>query len=71
MLESYQNGFGLLPRLAMAKSLVRLTQAAFCNILCCVSSSSMAKLKPLLARIEAADQLIDQIVYKLYGLMEK
>jgi hypothetical protein len=36
MLESYQNGFGLLPRLAMAKPLVRLTQEGFCNILSCV-----------------------------------
>lgn len=32
---------------------------------------SMAKLKPLLARIEATDRLIDQIVYKLYGLPEE
>ena len=31
----------------------------------------MSKLKPLLARIEATDWLIDQIVYKLYGLMEE
>ncbi len=32
---------------------------------------SMARLKPLLARIEATDRLIDQIVYKLYGLTEE
>jgi hypothetical protein len=32
---------------------------------------SMAKLKPLLARIEATDRLIDQIVYRLYGLTEE
>jgi len=31
----------------------------------------MAELKPLLARIEATDRLIDQIVYKLYGLTEE
>lgn len=29
---------------------------------------SLGKLKPLLARIEATDRLIDQIVYRLYGL---
>lgn len=33
--------------------------------------ASMAKLKPLLARIEATDRLIDRIVYKLYGLTRK
>ena len=32
---------------------------------------SVAKLKPLLARIEATDRFIDQIVYKLYGLSEE
>ena len=32
---------------------------------------SMAKLKPLLARIEATDRLIDLIVYRLYGLTEE
>jgi hypothetical protein len=31
----------------------------------------MAKLKPLLARIEATDRLIDRIVYKLYGLTDE
>ncbi|GFO96023.1 hypothetical protein ig2599ANME_0207 [groundwater metagenome] len=31
-------------------------------------SASMAKLAPLLERIKATDELIDQIVYKLYGL---
>ena len=28
------------------------------------------KLKPLMGRIDAMDGLIDQIVYKLYGLTE-
>jgi len=32
---------------------------------------SMAKLNPLLARIEATDRLIDQIAYRLYGLTEE
>lgn len=32
---------------------------------------SVAKLEPLKARIAATDQLIDQIVYKLYGLTEE
>lgn len=32
---------------------------------------SMAKLKPLKDRIEATDKLIDQIVYKLYGLTDE
>jgi hypothetical protein len=32
---------------------------------------SMPKLKPLLTRIEATDRLIDQIVYRLYGLTEE
>jgi hypothetical protein len=32
---------------------------------------SMAKLKPLLDRINETDGLIDQIVYKLYGLVEE
>lgn len=32
--------------------------------------SSMARLRPLLERIELTDELIDQIVYKLYGLTE-
>jgi len=32
---------------------------------------SMAKLKPLLARIEATDRLIDLVVYRLYGLTEE
>ena len=31
----------------------------------------METLHPLLARIEATDQLIDQIVYQLYGLTEE
>jgi len=30
--------------------------------------SSVAKLKPLIVKIDATDTLIDQIVYKLYGL---
>jgi hypothetical protein len=30
--------------------------------------SSVAKLNPLMKKIEATDTLIDQIVYKLYGL---
>lgn len=33
--------------------------------------NSLAKLGPLKARIEATDRLIDQIVYKLYGLTEE
>lgn len=32
--------------------------------------SSVAKLKPLMAKIDATDGLIDQIVYKLYGLTD-
>lgn len=32
--------------------------------------SSIVKLKPLLERMELTDKLIDQIVYKLYGLTE-
>jgi hypothetical protein len=32
---------------------------------------SMAKLVPLLARIEATDRLIDRIVYRLYGLTDE
>ena len=32
---------------------------------------STAKLKPLLARIEVTDRLIDRIVYRLYGLTEE
>jgi hypothetical protein len=32
--------------------------------------SSVAKLKPLMAKIEVTDALIDKIVYKLYGLTE-
>jgi type II restriction/modification system DNA methylase subunit YeeA len=31
-------------------------------------NASVGKLAPLLKRIEATDKLIDQIVYKLYGL---
>jgi hypothetical protein len=31
-------------------------------------NASVGKLAPLLKRIEATDELIDQIVYKLYGL---
>jgi hypothetical protein len=33
--------------------------------------ASVGKLAPLLKRIEATDGLIDQIVYKLYGLTEE
>ena len=32
---------------------------------------SVAKLTPLKARIQATDNLIDQIVYKLYGLTDE
>jgi len=32
---------------------------------------SLSKLKPLLTRVQATDDLIDQIVYKLYGLTEE
>ncbi|MHC1594400.1 MAG: restriction endonuclease [Methanotrichaceae archaeon] len=31
---------------------------------------SMATLWPLLARIEETDRLIDQVVYRLYGLTD-
>ncbi len=31
----------------------------------------MDKLQPLMGRIEATDELIDQIVYRLYGLNEE
>ncbi len=31
----------------------------------------MATLGPLLARIEETDRLIDQVVYKLYGLTDE
>ena len=34
-------------------------------------ANSLAKLGPLKARVEATDRLIDQIVYKLYGLTEE
>ena len=33
--------------------------------------TSMETLRPLLARIEATDRLIDRIVYQLYGLTEE
>jgi len=33
-------------------------------------NASTGKLAPLLKRIEATDKLIDQIVYKLYGLTQ-
>lgn len=33
-------------------------------------NASLAKLRPLLERIDLTDKLIDQIVYKLYGLTE-
>ncbi len=33
-------------------------------------SASMEKLSPLIARIEKVDRLIDQVVYRLYGLTE-
>jgi hypothetical protein len=33
--------------------------------------SSVAKLNPLMTKIDATDALIDQIVYKLYGLTEE
>lgn len=33
--------------------------------------ASMGKLKPLMDRIERTDRLIDQVVYKLYGLTEE
>ena len=33
--------------------------------------TSMETLRPLLARMEATDRLIDQIVYQLYGLTEE
>jgi len=34
-------------------------------------NDSTGKLKPLMGRIEATDRLIDQIVYKLYGLTDE
>jgi len=33
--------------------------------------SQMATLRPLMERIQRTDELIDQIVYKLYGLTEE
>ncbi len=33
--------------------------------------TSMETLRPLLARIEATDRVIDQIVYQLHGLTEE
>ncbi|MDI6655572.1 MAG: hypothetical protein QME59_06780 [Candidatus Hydrothermarchaeota archaeon] len=33
--------------------------------------SSVLKLKPLMQKIELTDELIDQIVYKLYGLTDE
>jgi hypothetical protein len=33
--------------------------------------ASLAKLQPLMERIAAIDKLIDQIVYRLYGLTEE
>jgi len=33
--------------------------------------ASLAKLQPLMERIRQTDELIDQIVYKLYGLTEE
>jgi hypothetical protein len=34
-------------------------------------AASVDKLKPLMERIAATDELIEQIVYKLYGLTEE
>ena len=34
-------------------------------------NASMAKLTPLLERIESTDKVIDQIVYRLYWLIEE
>lgn len=34
-------------------------------------TKSMSILEPLKARIKATDELIDEIVYRLYGLMEE
>lgn len=31
----------------------------------------MGKLQPLMGRIEETDELIDQVVYKLYGLTDE
>ncbi|NIA09671.1 MAG: restriction endonuclease [Nitrospiraceae bacterium] len=31
----------------------------------------MRKLRPLIERIEKTDELIDQVVYRLYGLSEE
>jgi hypothetical protein len=33
--------------------------------------ASVGKLQPLMERIAATDELIDQIVYRLYGLTEE
>lgn len=33
-------------------------------------NASVSKIKPVMGRIETTDSLIDQIVYKLYGLTE-
>ena len=34
-------------------------------------TNSLAKLNPLLTRIQDTDALIDQVVYQLYGLTDK
>ena len=34
-------------------------------------NSSLAKLNPLLSRIQQTDELIDQVVYQLYGLTDE
>jgi hypothetical protein len=36
-----------------------------------VSEKSMAKVNPLLGRVERTAQIIDLIVYRLYGLREE
>lgn len=34
-------------------------------------NTSLSRLKPLIAKIEETDRLIDQVVYKLYGLTDE
>jgi len=47
------------------------TSRASRETLKCEYEISVAKLKPLITTIDATDQLIDQIVYRLYGLTQE
>ncbi len=46
------------------------TRRAFMDDLRREYDDSMATLQPLLARIDETDRLIDEVVYKLYGLTD-